>query len=132
MPVIQQDLQLDQGSSITFPVVWISGGVGVNPAGTIPNAIFRQLPTDNPLLVLTNLPGIYGVISYAAPIPNYTFFDTMSGTVITTTVYPINITISTTGMALLVYPVMRWRLSLAWPDGTVTVLDGGEVNVDSI
>jgi hypothetical protein len=133
VPVQEINLNPDQGASFSFPVIWISGGVGVNPAGTTPTVVIRQLPVDTPLLTFGSTATAGGsIVTYQAPIANYTLFDAASSSVISTTVYPILVTIGAADMAALAFPVSRWKLTLAFVDGSKTVIAAGEVDVNSV
>jgi hypothetical protein len=88
--------------------------------------------SDTPLLSLGSGLGLLGGIVYQAPITNYSFFDPVSDSVIVTTIYPVSVTITVAGMALLLFPHMRWTMKLAWPDGAILAIVTGDVEVDAV
>jgi hypothetical protein len=122
MPVVEAVLQLDQGTTPTWTLCWIAGGVSVNPAGTTPTCLFRQSPNDTPLVQFTNVPNTNGsVITYATPIPNSPI--AVPGDIIYVTLYPIVLSLAAADMALLIYPFMQAKLNLLWTTSPVVSID---------
>jgi hypothetical protein len=133
VPVQEINLSIDRGGTLSFPVVWLSGGVGVDPAGSIPTVIVRQIPADTPALTFGSVASPGGsVVAYSPPVFNYTLFDTASESVIITTAYPIQVTFGALDSAALAFPVYRWSLFLLWPDTTNTPLVSGEIDVNAV
>lgn len=132
MPVKFCNLQIDQGASFTASWIWIGGGAGVNPAGTTALATFRQVPVDTPLLVSTT-PNVNGsAISYLTPIVNYPYIAFGQTTPTLITVYPVQLFVALADVALMVFPISKWKLAVTWPSGTVIDLLAGDVEMVNI
>lgn len=129
-------LTLAQGSSLAGTWCWIVQCAGVDPASCVASAVFRQLPTDAPLLTVTSAASSLGQITYQAAIPNFPYLppslDEAGLAPVPITVYPFKLAITAAGMALLNVPYCQWSLDLTWPDSTVTQIMRGEVFVSSV
>lgn len=137
MPVTEATLRLDQGTTPTWSLCWIAGGVSVNPTGATPTCLFRQTPTDAPLVEFTNIANANGsVITYAAAVPNSPIV-VRGGTFIASptigevyvagdqilylTLYPIVMAMSAADMELLTFPYMQAKLNLNWASQGVSM-----------
>ena len=133
MPVKFCDLQIDQGASFTASWIWIGGGQGVNPAGTTALAIFRQVPTDTPLLSVSTTASANGsVITYLPAVTNYPYIAFGQPSPILITVYPVQLFIALADVAALVYPIAKWKFAFTWPTGIVIDWLAGDVEVVNI
>jgi hypothetical protein len=132
VPVKLLNLQIDQGTSFTATFAWIGGQQGVNPAGTTGVALFRQLPTDTPLVQVTTTPGANGGIVYLPAIPNFPWVPYPDATPVLITIYPIQVQLTTAGVVLLDVSYCQWSCILTWPDGTAMATVTGSVEIDSV
>lgn len=134
MPVVEATLQLDQGTAPTWSLCWVGGYQGVNLAGTTPTVVFRQVPTDAPLVTMTNVPNANGsVITYAAPLVNVPVWVPSIDAEVTMTLYPVVFSMTVADMALLVFPFMRAKFNVLWPVSGISIdVVHWEVEVDSV
>ena len=133
MPAAEITLQIDQQASFTAgPMAWIGGGQGVNLVTTTPTVTVRQKPTDPPIVTLTNVANASGQILYLPPVPNFPYLppsaDNEDNDPTLITLYPFQVSFTAAGIALL-EPILycRWKLNIAWPDGTSIDLIHGPV-----
>ena len=112
----------------------MQGVVSVNPFGSTASAVFRQSPTDLPLLTISTMPSPVGSIQYLPAVPNYPYlppdFDEDSSPIVLT-LFPIAISITPLGAALLIYPFAFWEMDLTWPDTSAFPFVAGFVTVQA-
>lgn len=105
----------------------------MNLAGTTPTVVFRQVPTDAPLVTMTNVPNANGsVITYAAPLANVPVWVPSIDAEVTMTLYPVVFSMTAADMALLVFPFMRAKFNVLWASGISIDVVHWEVEVDSV
>jgi hypothetical protein len=124
-------IEIDQGGSFSGTWCWVNNMAGVNPAGSVPTATFRQQPTDAPQLTLTSTPSSFGSVSFGSSFSQAIFFESVQSSV-SVTLYPITVAVGIAGAAQLAYPMSRWKLNLLWPDGTATDVVHGPVKVANV
>jgi hypothetical protein len=152
VPIAQVSLKVDQGQSLNAgPFCWVGGGACVDFRGTSPLAIFRQRPTDSPLVQLTGSPSALGQVVFGAPIPNFPIAvsdglivlgalipnfpiaaSEATPSQILVTLYPVFVYLTPLGVSYLVFPYCKWSLSFAWPSGQSFQLVAGDVEVSSV
>lgn len=136
MPVRQIGLQIDAGGSFALgPLAWIWSNGGVDLRTTTASAHFRQLYSDEPLLMLSNTTSASGQIDYLEPVPDFPYLPPQVGQEegaqpVAITLYPFSVTLTDVGVSsLVVVPYCRWSLSFAWPGGPTVVFCVGNVEM---
>lgn len=135
MPVRQVDLAIDAGASFAAgPFLWIAGNAGVDLTGTTRTVLFRQLPTDPPLLQLSS-----SSVPLLPAVSGYQYLPTSIEAVpnppdppVVITVYPFQLVLTLANVtAIATVPYCAWSMTVGWPNGTSVVLMGGNVTVRS-
>lgn len=121
---------------------WISSGAqgvaSVNPITATATAIFRQQSFDAPLLTISTTPSPLGSILYLPSVANYPYLppdlngELPSVAPITLTLYPIAISVTKSGAAMLLYPYCLWELDFQFFDGTSYPFVDGLVTVEQV